>query len=476
MPLLVGLLIVSPFLGTVFAVIVWQEITRRNISQGFVLWGFLSGLSFFVLLNSTTYWVFVYFLHRQRDVFYGHSTNYGDGPVGLDIFLWAIGAFLGFIVYLGLTIFSAKRLSKEIPRRLPPNWKRWVVGITAVFLLIPTGYFLFMAYQRQSIKTAVPNLSQPITTWELEEIGLLPQSGVSPLEPFPDYVYHIQISQNGRWALLEHEKQIDLFDLASFQVAQTFSGKAMTATFSPDSLKLIVVNPYTSSLQEVEPYLLLYDVEKGAVLWQDGEIRAFAGEFLLNGAELFVVGHEKAWQVEAENGRIVNELDLMTYVERSISPDTNFLAVQNGETITIFNASQTQVIAEFPQEQLEHLKTWGYRLQLLTFLTNTEVLIRLGDSYQRLMWNFQTGQTNILPYPLEYIKISPDGRFIVHQNSPFLGDRMQNVVDTQTNQPLPWPTETAVGAAAFTPDQKLLILATFDGYLRFFAQDTPLID
>lgn len=463
-------LICLAFFPVWIAIVLHAFVAQSRMTRGMVGWGFLVGLAQYLLVNGTICYFFVY-LHRSRHSLHGPFSL--DGPVGIDILAAIVGLILGLIAYIGFCIGSARTIKPEIPHYWPEYWKRWVVGITAVFLLIPTGYFLFMVYQRQSIKTAVVNLSQPITTWELEEIGLLPQSGVSPLEPFPDYVYHIQISQNGRWALLEHEKQIDLFDLASFQVAQTFSGKAMTATFSPDSLKLIVVNPYTSSLQEVEPYLLLYDVEKGAVLWQDGEIRAFAGEFLLNGAELFVVGHEKAWQVEAENGRIVNELDLMTYVERSISPDTNFLAVQNGETITIFNASQTQVIAEFPQEQLEHLKTWGYRLQLLTFLTNTEVLIRLGDSYQRLMWNFQTGQTNILPYPLEYIKISPDGRFIVHQNSPFLGDRMQNVVDTQTNQPLPWPTETAVGAAAFTPDQKLLILATFDGYLRFFAQDTP---
>ncbi len=465
-------------LAVVVAVFFANYLTKRGLRW----WGFASGL---FVVTAAVVWGHIVLARDHRSLFSqtGPCTLCYEW-IGLRFLLrWALGAF-ACVAYYALKAEPRPRLPPDLashPSRLLAWLRRALIVLVIAAALIVAGTAWQYQAERARVVAALRQGRDVITGGRLREAGSMPLSWatVNPLSIEIDYVDRggIRLSDDGRWLSLQFAEQVRLLRLPDMTTQHTFKVGYRNATvaFSPDSSMMAL---------RTNRVLTVYTLSGGArVSWQSslGSHANYDIKYSADGRELVLRTDSEVLCFDATTGAPQEEGGFTlpdSMHAAALSEHGDHVAVGKDQSVRVHERRGGRLVKELslPSQVAERVNSYiGSSYSPLSFLPNDDLLFwdRGGcESDMSLLWDHETSSPlrvdmKVCGREYQWLAVSPDSRLGV------FGYRGEgSVVDLATGVRIgTLPVDCAVTALSFTPDQRLLVVGTADGRLRFFTGD-----
>ncbi|HNB54919.1 MAG TPA: WD40 repeat domain-containing protein, partial [Anaerolineales bacterium] len=273
----------------------------------------------------------------------------------------------------------------------------------------------------------------------------------------------LQFSPDGNWLFLKLPHDLEIWNFKTLLKHHTFNNLEYS-----DGLFAVSPNSKFIAL-ELEERLSLYEIETMKLIWQTPSVWGTIGEmrFSEDGSQLIFIWGKKLFRLNTTTGEVTQEMEIVFFKD-----GYNFILNKNGNYFVGYHEG---IIYFFDGTTGKQLRSGDHCAEgFLTFLPNDDLLCWSYQSgiYQLYIWDNSGSLKKATDYPVSHwpgmLTYSPDSQMtILSYNSA--GTNLLNLFKDTTQELL---LDRAVTAAAFSVDNHVLVIATADGYLRFFAQ-TP---
>lgn len=464
--------------GPVASVLVGEFITRTLMARGLRLWGFIIGLLALTAIFGAGQ-LYIAYYYRSFFIKTGPCSTCCE-LCGFTFLFWWLSWGVGSIIYFVSTARYAKRYSEIAP--LPtPHWLKISIPISILSILVGVIGFSLVKdnIARSQLRNNIAKVEGSVLLGNLVEIGYiqLPQNVGNWTFGTVSYVNGIKISADGKWFTLQYPDKIELWKLSDITLRKVFrSGSSMRdgiIAFSPDGSKFALWVEGNLSV-----YLLEDDIK---LAWNFDEMESIYDlGFSEDGKELIVVNTDQIASFDGKN-LIVASTDQIEIFDANNGDRHQAIAMQrqdgfylkrlssDGEYVFTGNENVFQLYSRYNAQLAYEIKRGGGIL-----LPSNDVLFLDCQQSAGTVWDKETGAgvsfdvIHVDCYS-EYWAFTPNAElFVLAGLHDFSILDLKN--NTQTDQ---IPTQPAITSIAITPDGRMVIVATADGRLNFYANMTP---
>lgn len=464
-PLFISLLLAGPLMS----ILVSLFVTRKLMSRGLQIWGFIIGLAILVSILGIGQWL----IAQEYRAFF---SEVGPCPTccelcGLTFLFWWFAWGTGLVIYLIISAVFAIRFRKT-PRQPTPLWVKRLGGGTLIIIFSVVTASALNAYrERLSIRSNIAQAKASIFSGTLSEIGsmMLPQDVTYWLRISIPYVEHIQFSQDGKWFSLQYSDRLEIWQMADLTLQKTFRPDSVfwesIPAFSPDSSRLAVwlrgdIQVYSLDGKAIE---LLWEIKGQQYNTEDLAFSADSRELIMMNLD----SQDNVVTLDAKTGHPLATVNMPSqggFFLKKLSQDSEYLYTGNEQVFQIYDRHSGQLVHQ--------IDTGGMRASLLP---NNDVLLLNCQGPSGKIWDIETGKETSFPLDLRGCQYSLAA--LVPDSHSFSFAGLYN-----SHEILVWDVHSqsqigqvdlssAVTAIAVTPDQRVLVVATADGRLNFFANN-----
>ena len=454
---IITLVLLSGCVASMVVGLLFLLFTKPLMARGFRAFGFWGGLILLMIVFGTGQY---YFTNYYRSSF----IKTGPCPTccelcGLTFLFWWIAWGIGLILYF--VVFN-KRYSEIKP--LPtPQWLKISVPIGIFCIII--GVISFRLWkdnsERTRLRTNIALIENSVLAGNLTEIGSiqLPQSAKYWTVGNVSFVSSVKISPDGKWFSLQYKDKIEIWRMLDITSGKVFhSGPSIldSIAFSPDSSNFAIWT---------DGKLSVYSLAN-AMVWEFDDMKNYVSDlgFSKDGKELVIANSYGIETFDANNGNRLQTVAIPSengfYVKR-LSNNSEYVVTGNEKVFQLYNRHNGQLLHEIE-------KPGG------TILPSNDVLFfDFFDCKQSAVeiWDKETGDEVSFDvagdycWPTHYFAFTQDSN-----TSVLAGLHNFAILDLKNKIQIDLiPIQPAITALAISPDGYVIIVATADGRLNFYA-------
>jgi hypothetical protein len=477
-----------PVLALLLVAYIANRTARALMSQGLRRMGFAVGLLLFVAVFVLGWLALVG--GQQAEAFRRGPCYVGEGFDGISLLPgWRIGGPIAGVALLIMLLRTRQRVPEVAPSSSPDRLRRLLLPAIGVVVAVAGIAVAMTLVNHQAepgrLLAAMAQDHGTISSARLRELGSITftVTDLSLSGAKVNYVYvkpdGLKFSDDGRWLSLEYDGEFEIWRLADLKMQRRFQAlpdERRLIAFSPDGSRLAV---WTDRVVSV--YAFGDDLSGPLWQWPDRGEGVVAMAFSADSRELILItGQAIVAARDVVTGEVITSTQMEGLPKHSaliLSPDGNHVAISAGSAVQVLERRSGRVVADF--ESPTTLEGVASHTAKLVFLRNNALLFwDLGDCWTNCSWvrDMQTGALTPLSvgqsmsahgHGCGYSAFSPDGRLGVF--GTLYEAQVWDLASNRNVGSIPAPY--AVTAVSFSPDQRLLAVATADGRLRFFAAD-----
>ena len=412
--------------------------------------------------------------------------------------VWGVGGLIYFLFSGAVRTCPAQERASA--RRV--DWRpaakvlgAFVGGAVFLGLLLLAGNEVVAWRQRAALSEAIEQVDHPIVGLPTEEVGKLrlPKGGFGPDSPS---AIEISFSPDGHWLLIKHSDGLDIWQLPAIERVYSVKERpglpGHRVSLSPDSNHMAIIDLAPAPPQQIELYRLTQDGIDLGWTATPSENNIYQAAFSQDGRQFLVLdSQDRLLQIDTDTGGLLDTI-LFSFEEpvpedsvgiapvglyrpwALFSPSGAYLAyllpaVCQVELFTTRSGDRVGrwTVSEGPCPGIENPR-WGE----IAFRPDDRLVWVLEDEVgaERTIWAPGQGPELALERAVaefewytEYA-LSPDWRRMVSAEGVY-ATVWDLVEETAIGS---FHAEAPVTALAFTPDGRLLVVGTEDGYLYFF--------
>ena len=419
------------------------------------------------------------------------SCEWAFVPFMVSWSLWGVGGLIYFLT----SVAAYSRPPLERPG--VAIWRRKQVqklsaGVVVIGLLALGANEVVRGLQRAELSKVFQEFGQPIAGVPTHELGKfrLPKGGFQLETAYAD---ELEFSPDGRWLAIHHSNGLDIRQLPDLKIVLSvevpFESWDRWVQFSPDANLLAIIDLGLTERQPTEVYRL---TQRGVSLaWTARQMAYYVSQaaFSPDGQQILILDSDaQLIQLDAQTGEWLRTIQLPseslgppgtegTFWRGLFSPSAAYVALAapaNCKVELFSTASGDRVgawdLADGPCPGSEN-PDWGHAAfrpdDRLVWVLEYEV------EADRVLWAPNQGGQRSIEHALVNSQwyapyaVSPDWQLMVVPSGDHLD--VWSLADETTIGSFFFLPEGIVTALAFTPDGRLLVVGTEDGYLRFFA-------